>query len=122
MKSTTCIAALAAAILGSTVTLSASAVDLARETIPVNDGWGATSTAALPNGTIGGSLAAADRVFMVTDRNELAAALSVGTAPKIIQMSGTIDANVDDNGNPLTCHDYYRAGPDPARCIRSRSS
>ena len=30
--------------------------------------------------------------------------------PKIIYVDGTLDFNVDDAGNPLTCPDYYRNG------------
>jgi pectate lyase len=30
--------------------------------------------------------------------------------PKIIYVDGTIDANVDDNNQPLTCSDYFRNG------------
>ena len=106
-------ASLLATVLLTTTTASTVARDLARETIPALDGWAATSTAALPNGTTGGSAAASDRVFTVTNRNELAAALlaSLGTTPRIIQIAGTIDANVDNDGNPLSCEDYYR--PDP---------
>ena len=49
----------------------------------------------------------------VRDRNELVAALAYPDAtPKIIYVEGTIDANVDANGSPLSCSDYYR--PDPA--------
>ena len=88
-------------------------MDLARETIPLNDGWAAVSTAALPNGTTGGSAAAANRVFTVTNRSEFVAAIasSLGSAPRIIQVSGTIDANVDNDNNALSCEDYYRADP-----------
>ena len=50
---------------------------------------------------------------MVTNRAELVAALNNGVyppppstpsnAPKIIYVDGTIDANVDDDNQPLTC-------------------
>jgi pectate lyase len=102
-----------ASVLLAAIATNATARDLARETIPALDGWGATSTTALPNGTTGGAAAASDRVFTVTNRNELAAALasSLGTAPRIIQIAGTIDANVDNDGDALSCEDYYR--PDP---------
>ena len=56
----------------------------------------------------------------VTTRQELVAALNDGVypppsstpsnAPKIIYVDGTIDANVDDNNQPLTCEDYCRDG------------
>lgn len=94
------------------------AADLGRETLPTNDGWAATPTAVLPNGTTGGSLATPDHVYTVHDRNELVAALAYSSSqnaatatPKIIQIAGTIDGNVDAEGHPLTCEDYY--SPDP---------
>src|SRR5262245_5232717 len=73
---------------------------LSREVLPANDGW-----AAFGAGTTGGSAATPDRVFIVTTRAQLIASLS-GTAPKIIFVSGTINLNVDDAGQPLTCDDY----------------
>lgn len=76
--------------------------DLGRQVLPVNDGW-----ASAEGGTSGGSAATADHVYHVHDRNELASALAdAGDAPKIIYVHGTIDANVDDANNPLTCADY----------------
>jgi pectate lyase len=90
----------------------ANARDLGREVLPANDGWASTPTAALPAGTTGGSLATSDWVRTVRDRNELVAALAYPNAtPKIIRIEGTIDANVDDAGQPLACEDYYRADP-----------
>jgi pectate lyase len=92
--------------------------DLGRETLLPNDGWASFST-----GTTGGATAAPEHVFTVTTRSELAAALAVGPVPKIIYVSGTIDANVDGNNQPLTCADYavpgysleaYLAAYDPA--------
>ena len=85
-----------------------------RQVLGVNDGWAAMSTTALPNGTTGGSAAAPDRVYLVTNRNELVAALAFPSAtPKIVYVKGTIDANVDDAGNPLSCDSYNRADPSP---------
>ena len=82
------------------------AQDLGRETLPAGDGW-----AAFDVGTTGGSAADADHVFTVTNRQELVAALnSLDATPKIIYVSGTIDANVDDDNQPLTCADYERDG------------
>jgi pectate lyase len=89
--------------------------DLGRETLEANDGW-----AAFGSGTTGGSLATTDQVYTVTNRRELIAALNNGVpsstspsnpsnTPKIIYVSGTIDGNVDDNNNPLTCDDYIRS-------------
>jgi pectate lyase len=74
--------------------------DLARETLAPNDGW-----ASFGDGTPGGSAADPDHVFVVSDRNQLVAALTDAT-PKIIFISGVIYANVDDAGQPLSCDDY----------------
>ncbi len=89
--------------------------DLGTEVLQENDGW-----ASLAPGTTGGLGAAPDHVYTVTNRQELVAALNDGvyppasstpsSAPKIIYIDGTIDANVDDNNQPLTCEDYYRDG------------
>jgi len=90
-------------------------IDLGREVLAENDGW-----AALGDGVTGGSTAAPDQVYVVTNRQELVAALNNGVypppssspsnTPKIIYVSGVIDANVDDDNLPLTCADYYRNG------------
>ncbi len=91
---------------------SALAGERGREVLPANDGWASVSTTALPAGTTGGSAATEDRVVTVTNRNELVAALAFpDPTPKIINIKGVIDANVDDAGAPLTCVDYYRADP-----------
>jgi pectate lyase len=90
--------------------------DLGREVLPPNDGWAAYGT-----GTTGGSLADPSQVYVVTNRAELIAALNNGVSsatspsnpsdePKIIYVDGTIDMNVDDNNQPLTCEDYYQNG------------
>lgn len=80
--------------------------DLGREVLPPNDGWAAEGS-----GTTGGAAASPDHVYSVTNRSELVAALDKASAtPKIIYVSGAIDANVDDNNLPLTCEDYYRDG------------
>jgi pectate lyase len=85
-----------------------------RQVLGVNDGWGAMSTTALPNGTTGGSAAAPQNVYLVTNRAQLVAALAFPSAtPKIVYVQGTIDANVDDANNPLTCDSYNRADPTP---------
>lgn len=91
--------------------------DLGREVLGPNDGWAAFGT-----GTTGGALATPDQVYVVRNRAEFIAALNNGVPsstspsspsnePKIIYVKGTIDFNVDDNNQPLTCEDYYR--PDP---------
>lgn len=74
---------------------------LAREVLPPNDGW-----AAAGNGTTGGSAATPDRVFVVTNRTELLASLSSGTAPRIIFVQGTIDLN-----DGMTCAGYAAGTP-----------
>ncbi|HKE95876.1 MAG TPA: hypothetical protein VKB34_16330 [Povalibacter sp.] len=95
---------------------SISAADLGRETLDPMDGWAASGS-----GVTGGSLASAAQVYTVTNRAELIAALNNGVPsstspsnpsnePKIIYVQGTIDFNVDDANNPLTCTDYYRNG------------
>jgi pectate lyase len=86
--------------------------DLGREVIAPSDGWASIPTVALPSGTTGGSAAGSDRVHTVRDRNELVAALAYPDAtPKIIYVEGTIDGNVDAEGQPLACEDYYRSDP-----------
>ncbi len=90
--------------------------DLGLEVLGPNDGW-----AAFGDGTTGGTGAAANQVYVVRNRAELIAALNDGNfsstapgnpshQPKIIYVEGTIDANVDDANNPLTCQDYHRDG------------
>jgi pectate lyase len=80
-------------------------LDIGRETLPPNDGWASFST-----GTTGGSAATPDHVYTVTNRQELVAALGIGATVKIIYVQGIIDANVDDNNQPLTCDDYAAPG------------
>ena len=107
-------AALAACAL--TIGAAANARDLGRETLAPNDGW-----AAAGSGTTGGALATPEQVYTVHTRAELIAALNNGvpssTSPanpsnesKIIYVVGTLNFNVDDDGNPLACEDYYRNG------------
>ncbi len=88
--------------------------DLGREILAPNDGW-----ASFGAGTTGGASATPDQVYTVHNRQEFVAALNDGVypppsspsnMPKIIYVDGTIDANVDDNNEPLTCEDYYRDG------------
>lgn len=113
---------LAAAALAAVPATTASAknTDLGHQTLPADDGWAADGA-----GTTGGAAATADHVYTVGDRNQLVAAFAdAGDAPKIIYVSGTIDADVDASGNPLSCDDYaagtgytldgYLAAYDPA--------
>jgi pectate lyase len=90
--------------------------DLGRETLHPEDGWAASGA-----GVTGGTAAVAEQIYVVTNRSELIAALNNGVVsstspstpsnePKIIYVKGTIEANVDDANQPLTCTDYYRDG------------
>lgn len=90
--------------------------DFGRETLHPQDGW-----AAAQGGVSGGAGAVPQQIYTVTNRRELIAALNNGVPsstspsspsnePKIIYVKGAIDANVDDDNNPLTCVDYYRDG------------
>jgi pectate lyase len=106
---------IAVAALAALPAMATAKRDLGRETLPPNDGW-----ASLGAGTTGGSAATADHVYTVHNRKELVAALNNGvypptsstpsSTPKIIYVDGTIDANVDDDNQPLTCQDYQRNG------------
>lgn len=103
---------LALCCLGALGAAQAAPPDPARATIAADDGWAAQPTADLPLGTTGGAAASAARDHVVRDRNALVAALAWPDAtPKIVRIAGTIDANVDAGGRPLSCEDYAR--PDP---------
>lgn len=100
------------AAVGATAAAGDQPDDIGRQVLPANDGWGSFST-----GTTGGAAADADHVFVVHDRAGLVAALGGDNAtnasdatPKIVLVEGTIDGNVDDADQALTC-DSYR---DPA--------
>src|SRR5262245_42824083 len=101
-----------------------SAESLVRETLGPNDGW-----ASFSGGTTGGAAATADHVYTVTNRQELVAAFAAGSTPKIVFVSGSIDANVDASNQPLSCSAYeapgysleaYLAAFDPARSEERR--
>jgi pectate lyase len=102
----------AAALAASMVVLGAASAQaipapVGRATLPANDGWAAATT-----GTTGGSAAAPEQVFTASTRSQLVAALGSTTnaTPKIIFVRGTIDANVDDADQPLSCVDYQTNG------------
>ncbi len=108
------ICAVAIIAAGWTATAFAAHRDLGTEVLQANDGW-----AALSPGATGGSSAAPEQIYTVTNRHELIAALNNGAypppsspsnTPKIIYIDGAIDVNVDDNNEPLACEDYYRNG------------
>lgn len=74
-------------------------VPLERQVLASDDGWASAN-----GGTTGGALAAPEHVYDVSTRAEMLAAFAdAGDAPKIIRVHGTIHANSDDAGNPLTC-------------------
>jgi pectate lyase len=90
--------------------------DLGVQTLHAENGWAASGA-----GVTGGSAATEQQIYIVTNRAELIAALNNGVPsstspsnpsnePKIIYVRGTIDANADDNNQPLACTDYYRNG------------
>ncbi|SNX57534.1 pectate lyase [Streptomyces sp. TLI_55] len=94
----TSVARAAAAVVGCTALVLVLAVtgpgaqaqgrDLARQTLPADDGWASYGT-----GTTGGAKADADHVHTVSTWAEFKAALAAdGDAPKIIKVRGTIDA------------------------------
>ncbi len=82
---------------------NAGTADLYRQTLTAKDGW-----ASLGTGTTGGAKADAAHTFTVSTRAQLVKALgSVSdTTPRIIKISGMIDANTNDSGKKLTCADY----------------
>lgn len=94
---------------------TSAANDIGHQTLQPTNGW-----AAFGSGVTGGSAAAPEQIYTVTNRAELIAALNNGVypppsstpsnEPKIIYVTGTIDANVDDANQPLACADYYRNG------------
>lgn len=98
-------AAVAAGVGAGVLVLNANAgtVDLYHQTLAAKDGWASSGT-----GTTGGAKADAAHTFTVSTRAELVKALgsTTDTAPRIIKVKGTIDANTSDAGKKLTCADY----------------
>ncbi|MGO4420064.1 pectate lyase, partial [Streptomyces sp. MCAF7] len=77
-----------------------------RGTLPAGDGW-----ASADGGTTGGAKADKAHTFTVTNRAQLAKALDGSDgSPRIIYVKGTIDANTDAAGKPLSCADYATDG------------
>lgn len=108
------VAGLLAAGVAAAATASADAPAVpaaARQTLAANDGWGSAGP-----GTTGGAADGA-HVFVVRTRDELAAAVA-GSAPKIVLVVGTIDANAGhtcaDYADPQYSLDAYLAAYDPA--------
>ncbi|MEU0004103.1 polysaccharide lyase family 1 protein [Streptomyces sp. NPDC006314] len=106
---------------------NADAVDLYHQTLAAKDGWAASGT-----GTTGGAKADSAHTFTVSTRAQLVKALGSAsdTAPRIVRIKGTIDADTDDSGKKLTCADYaagtgyslsaYLKAYDPATYGRSK--
>ena len=106
---------------------NAQAVDLYHQTLAAKDGWASSGT-----GTTGGTKADSAHTFTVSTRAQLVKALGSAsdTAPRIIKVKGTIDANTDGAGKKLTCADYasgtgysltsYLKAFDPATYGRSK--
>ncbi|MFF9282324.1 pectate lyase family protein [Streptomyces griseosporeus] len=94
--------------------------DLARQTLAAHDGWAAYGT-----GTTGGAAADADHVYTVTTWAGFKAALAAGgSAPKIIKVRGTIDADGPDCASfaaPGYDFDTYLKTYDPAVWGRTRT-
>jgi pectate lyase len=103
--------ALVLAVTGTTA--QAQPRDLGRQTLAAGDGWASDAT-----GTTGGSAADAAHVHTVATWAEFKAALANGgTAPKIIKVKGTIDANAegcDSFAAPGYDFAQYLADYDPA--------
>ncbi|MGX1271217.1 pectate lyase family protein [Streptomyces phaeoluteigriseus] len=122
-------AVVAAGVGAGVVVMNANAgtVDLYHQTLAAKDGWASSGT-----GTTGGAKADAAHTFTVSTRAQLVKALgsATDTTPRIIKVSGTIDANTDDTGKKLTCADYasgtgyslaaYLKAYDPATYGRSK--
>lgn len=83
---------------------------LARQTLSPGDGWGSVGA-----GTTGG--VSADEIVDVSTRAELATAVA-GNAPKIVRVTGDIDANTTPGGSRLACEDYARDGYDLQSYLR----
>jgi len=102
-------------LVAATTTYLTAKRDLGWEELASDDGWAAQGA-----GTAGGAISDSPQEYVVTNRQELIAALNDGaypptsttpsSGPKIIYVDGVIDANVDDNDQPLACADYYRDG------------
>ncbi|MEU5099631.1 pectate lyase [Streptomyces sp. NPDC020996] len=94
--------------------------DVARQTLGANDGWAAYGT-----GTTGGAAADAAHVYTVTTWDAFKAALADGgTAPKIIKVKGTIDADGPDCASfaaPGYDFDTYLKTYDPAVWGRAKN-
>lgn len=82
---------------------NAGGIDLYHQTLDAKDGWASSGS-----GTTGGSKADSAHTFTVSTRAQLVRALGSAsdTAPRMIKVTGTIDANTDDSGKKLTCSDY----------------
>ncbi|MET7682916.1 pectate lyase [Streptomyces sp. NPDC005423] len=100
-------------LAATTATAQAHPRDPARGTLGAGDGWASYGT-----GTTGGASAAPEHIYTVTDWAGFKAALADGgTAPKIIKVKGTIDAEAegcDSFAAPGYDFAQYLATYDPA--------
>ncbi|MYT71080.1 MULTISPECIES: pectate lyase [unclassified Streptomyces] len=105
--------ALVLVVTGTAGTAQAHGRDTARQTLAAGDGWGSATT-----GTNGGAAADPAHVYTVTTWAELKAAFADGgTAPKIVKVRGTLDADgstCDDFAADGYDFDQYLADYDPA--------
>ncbi|ELT45647.1 polysaccharide lyase family 1 protein [Arthrobacter nitrophenolicus] len=75
---------------------------LERQVLAAGNGWASAGA-----GTTGGSAATDAHVYDVSTKAELLAAFAAaGTAPKIVRIHGTIDANTAADGSAVTCENY----------------
>ena len=88
--------------------VSAAEISLARQVLPVGDGWGSDQ-----GGTTGGAAATTANISLISSRSELVAALGGNNStnqsnatPKIIFVKGRIEGNADAADQALTCDDY----------------
>jgi len=78
------------------------ALQLAREPLPANDGWGAAN-----GDTVGGAKARGPKVFTVTNRQQLLDAFAQGgNDAKIVLIDGTINLSTDATGKELVEKDF----------------
>lgn len=101
----TLLIAVATVLLAGTNVVSAAQRDLGHETLTPNDGW-----ASFSGGTSGGVAADRTHIYTVQDRRGLVAALQDGDRPKIIYVDGDIDANTNDDAEPIGCDKYAAPG------------
>ncbi|MFF4571026.1 polysaccharide lyase family 1 protein [Streptomyces sp. NPDC001410] len=112
--------ALVLAVTGTASAQAAHRAGLDRQVLPADDGWAAHGT-----GTTGGAAADAAHVYAVTTWEQFKAALADGgSAPKIIRVKGTIDADGPSCASfavPGYDFDTYLKAYDPAVWGRAKT-